>query len=293
MIHFIKAIIFTLRYRITITSFTSTMELKSEDLNFLMNQKNKMVYDTFYDLVCKEFSNVLKDMNFTELNELKIESLGTCAIYLSSMVELLHTVKALFEDGYIESAGTIAAALWERALTLRKILIDPKKNSQIHVEHSKAKKTPWSVWQMLNDVIDSEHKKKPKARKEIETKLFYLQYTFLSSIKHGNPYTISYLNRPDKSSNLALYQVKPNDSVADKDLKFYIKLLIADICLEALEDFTRAFRPTNQTVMAVRTFANELISKIPLNVPTIFITDPEEMGQEFWDHLVEIDRRIR
>ena len=268
------------------------MELNSEVLTILINQENKKVYDTLYDLVCNEFSNVLNDMDVTEPDDLKIKSLGTCAIYLSSMVELLHSVKTLTDNGYVESAGTIAAALWERALTLRKILIDPKSNSQIHVDHTKAKKTPWGVWQMLDDVIESENKKKLKGNKEMEKKLFYMQYTFLSSIKHGNPYTISYLNRPDKSSNTALYQVKPNDSEADKDLKFYIKLLIADICLEALEDFTNIFRPTNRTAMAVRKFANELIGKIPLNVPTIFITDPKEMGQEFWDHLVEIERRV-
>lgn len=142
---------------------------------------------------------------------------------------------------------------------------------------------------MVNDVVEAEHIKKPKKDKEIEKQLFYLQYTFLSSIKHGNPYTISYLNWPDKSSIVALYEVKPNDSVQDRDLILHLKLLVADACLDALIDFSAQYRSQNKTVVAVRNLGDQMVGKIELNVPKKFITTPAEMGQDFWNLLVEID----
>lgn len=271
--------------------FQLCMDITVKDLELLVNDQNKLNYDTLYQLIINEFENALRDTDIKSLTEEKIKTMGTCGIYLSSIVELLYTTRDLMQKGFIESGGTVAATLWERTLTLRKILIDPQINSEIHVKHIKAKETPWRTWKMVEDVINDEHRKKPKKDKNTEAKLFYLQYTFLCNIKHGNPFTISYLNRPERSSVEALFKIKPNDSYNDKDLKTYIMLLVSDNALDALIDYTRLYRTTTINVDALRSFADQVRSTVPLNVPKIFLTTPEEMGKEFWEHLIKIDKR--
>ena len=267
------------------------MDVTIKDLELLVNDQNKSNYETLYQIIVNEFENALRDTDIKSLTDEKIKTMGTCGIYLSSIVELLHSIRDLMQKGLLESGGIVAAALWERALTLRKILIDPEKNSETHVKHIKAKKTPWTTWGMVEDVINDENRKKPKKDKDIEAKLFYLQYTFLCNIKHGNPFTISYLNRPDRSSVETLFKNRPNDSYSDKDLKTYIMLLAGDNALDALIDYTKLYRTTTKGVDAVRDFADQVRRLVPLNVPKIFITTPEEMGMEFWEHLVNIDKK--
>jgi hypothetical protein len=217
------------------------MNLTTKDLELLVNDQNKVLYNSMYDLIVNGFENALKFTDVSNLTEDRKKTMGTCGIYLSSLVELLHTQRDLLDKGYVESGAAIATACWERALTLRKIMIDPDVNAQIHTDHQKSKKTPWSVRQMVTDVLSHERKlNNITGRRPYEEENFYLQYTFLSSIKHGNPYTISYLNRPDYSSHKKLFQLKPNDSSQDKDLKIYIKMLAADNALDALIDYSKA-----------------------------------------------------
>lgn len=139
----------------------------------------------------------------------------------------MHTLRELIDNGHIESGGSVATACWERTLTLRKILINPELNSQIHTDHQKVKKTPWSIYSMVCDVLTNERDKNNiGSKRPYEEQIFYLQYTFLSSIKHDNPYTISYLYRPGYSSDKKLFRFKSNDSFEDKDLKIYIKMIV-------------------------------------------------------------------
>ncbi|HXB45807.1 MAG TPA: hypothetical protein VNV85_17190 [Puia sp.] len=265
------------------------MELNIHDLQLLVNQNNKLVYKTIYDLIEKEYENALDGLVIDIDDELRSKTIGTCGIYLSSIVELLHTTKQLIENGFIESAGSTSAALWERSLTLRKIMLDPGNNSQIHVEHAKFKKTPWTIWNMVKEISDKEIQEKEKRKNAC--KLFYMQYSFLCSIKHGNPYTISYLNRPDKSSIEALFKVKPNDSFEDNDLKLYILLISMDIALDAILEYSKEYRKSNQVraLKEIRSLLNRVATYIPLDIAKIFITSPEEMGKEFWEFLEKLD----
>lgn len=247
-----------------------------------------------YDLIVNEFEGALKFTDVNNLTEERKKTLGTCGIYLNSLVELLHSLRDLVEKGYIESGGAVATACWERALTLRKIMIDPDRNAQIHTDHQKAKKTPWSVYQMVCEILAHQRESNSvKSKRPFEEENFYIQYTFLSSIKHGNPYTISYLYRPGYSSDEKLFRLKPNDSPQDKDLRIYIKMLAADNALDALIDYSKEFRTNFNSLKDLRNQIDGLIGKVELQVPTVMLTTPQEMGQAYWDHLIEIDNKRR
>ncbi|MDO3627598.1 hypothetical protein [Mucilaginibacter sp. BT774] len=269
------------------------MELTNKDLELLVNEQNKVLYDTVYDIILKEFENAISFTDLTDMTEIKNKTLGTCGIYLSSIVELLHGVRYLIAQGFVESGGILAASAWERALTFRKILLEPEKNAQIHTEHEKAKKTPWTVWDMVNEVIKNERARTGTAIRAHEARIFYLQYTFLCSIKHGNPYTVSYLNRPDRSTNEKLFQLKSNDSDVDRDLKIYIKMLAADNALDALIDYSREFRTRVNWLLDLRQQVDQLTMRVPILVPQIFITDPSEMGEDFWQYLLQLEEQRR
>jgi len=270
------------------------MDITTKHLELWVNDQNKGLYQTMYDLILNQFEDALRHTDIANLTPEREKVLGTCGIYLSSLVELLHSLRDLMDKGYIESAGAIATSCWERALTLRKILIEPQKNAQIHTDHQLAKKTPWTVFQMVRHVLANERRiKNISAKRPYEEENFYLQFTLLSSIKHGNPYTISHLYRPDYSSDEKLFKLKPNDSLLDKDLKIYIKLLAADNALDALIDYSREFRTDYGILENIREEFNTLIATVELQVPPILLTTPQEMGQDFWDHLLEQEKNLR
>lgn len=268
------------------------MDLTIKDLELLVNDQNKILYSSMYDLILGQFEDGLKYTDTANLNEERQKVIGTCGIYLSSLVELLHTLRDLMEKGYIESGAAVATACWERALTLRKIMIDPVLNSQIHTDHQKAKKTPWSVLSMVGDVVENERKiSNISDGNPFDEKDFYLQYTFLSGIKHGNPYAISHLYRPDYSSDEKLFRLKTNDSFEDRDLKSYIKILVANNALDALIDYSKEFRTNYNILEEIKEQMNRMISHIELQPPSIMLVTPEEMGRDYWDHLIEIGKK--
>lgn len=270
------------------------MNITVKDLELLVNDKNKPVYNSMYDIILSQFEDALRYIDIANLDEERQKVLGTCGIYLSSIVEQLHSLRHLMDKGYIESAGSIATACWERILTLRKILIEPIRNAQIHTDHALTKKTPWTIYKMVCDVLENERRRKNiTTKRPFEEQNFYMQYTLLSSIKHGNPYTISYLYRPDYSSDEKLFRLKANDSLEDKDLKIYIKMLIIDNALDALLDYSREFRSKYSFLEDLRQQFDELIGSVELQVPSIMLTTPEEMGQDYWDYLIELEKRRR
>lgn len=272
------------------------MNLNTSDLNLLVNQKNKEVLHNLYDLVLSEFQSLPKGINISLFeNEDTQKTLGTCGVYLSSLCELLHTTKELLDKGFIESAGTVAASAWERTITLRMILTNPDHNSNIHVAHERAKKTPWDITQMLVEIIKKEHPTFTLEKINKEVDLMYLQYTLLSSIKHGNPYTISHLNRHDKSSIPDLFAIKPNDSVEDQDLKIYLKSLILDTALDTLIDFFDVYGTAEKKnqLKDFRKQVTTIIMAVDLDVPKIFIASANEYKPEQWKHFADLDERYR
>ncbi|MCT4221185.1 hypothetical protein CMT52_05280 [Elizabethkingia anophelis] len=269
------------------------MNITSTNLESLINDNNKEAYNIIYKVILNEYKNAVKFTNANNLTEGRKGALGTCVIYLNSLVELLHSLQDLIDKGYIESGGSIAIACWERSLTLRKIMIEPELNSQIHIDHQKAKKTPWTIYKMVCDVLENERIiNNIRYKRPYEEENFYMQYTLLSSIKHGNPYTISHLYRPGYSSNKKLFVLKPNDNIEDQDLKIYIKTIIIDNALDALIDYSKEFRTNCNFLYNIREQFDRLINLVKLQVPPIMLTTPEEMGNDYWDHLIEIEKKL-
>jgi hypothetical protein len=269
------------------------MELTTLDLQKLVDDKNKENYKTVYLLVEQQFQHIYDGLIIPQDIE-RSKVMGTCGIYLRSIAEMLHTIREVQEQGFIESAGIIATAVWERAITLQKILLDPQQNAQIHTDHQKAKETPWRMSDMVKDIVARRTTDAIKANNHY--KIFYLQYTFLSAIKHGNPYTITHLNRPGRSpKEQNIFSVQGNDSFEDRDLRLYIMLLSMGNSLDALVEFTDEFcdKSAFKRVKEVRRFLDKVVAHIPLEVAAIFITTPEEMGQDFWKLLQEIDATPR
>ncbi len=129
-------------------------------------------------------------------------------------------------------------------------------------------------------------------QKDIENKLYYLQYSFFCAIKHGNPHTISYLNRPDRSSNKKLFVIKPNDSFEDRDIKYYFFLLLTEMALDTLLDFCK-FYSNQMNVSAVQElirFTSQISKSFPLDVPKIIHASPDEYDKEFWRVLQELEK---
>lgn len=270
------------------------MNITIKDLELLVNDSNKVAYSSMYDIIVGQFESALQFTDVASMTEERQNAMGTCGVYINSIVELLNTLRDLMEKGYIESAGSIATACWERTITLRKIMIDPIVNSQTHTDHKESKRTPWTVKSMVSDILKHEHKiNNIPNQRPFEEKNFYMQYTLLSSIKHGNPFTISYLNRPGYSSNDKLFIFKSNDSFEDKDLKIYIKMLVIDNALDALIDYSKEFRTKYDFLIDLRQQFNQLLSSVELQVPPIMLTTPEEATQEYLDYLTELDKHRR
>lgn len=268
------------------------MDITVKDLELLVNDRNKTGYNSMYNIILDQFEDSLRYIDVGNLSEERQKVIGTCGIYLSSIVELLHTLRDLIDKGHIESAGSVATACWERTLTLRKIMIEPIVNAQIHTDHVKVKKTPWTIYNMVCDVLAKERRNNNITIKSpFEEKNFYMQYTVLSSIKHGNPFTISYIYRPGFSSDEKLFRLKSNDSIEDKDLKIYIKMLVIDNALDALLDYSREFRTNYSFLEDMRQQFDNLIGSVELQVPSIMLTTPEELGQDYWNYLLELEKR--
>jgi len=242
------------------------------------------------DKTRKIFTEIVKFVKNGEIDKL---SLGTSIIYLNSIFEHLHSIEMLMDKGLIESAGSIATSLWERSITLQYILTNPTILSKEHSEHKFLRKTPWNIKHMINCIIDNEHTNFVK-NKKIEKETFYFQYTYLCAIKHGNPYTLSYLNRLSKSNeDDNIIGLKPNFSPEDTDLKKYILLLSITTALDALYNFSRiycTYEKTNELKLMKSEYENIIVNNIPLKVPQIIYGSLNEFSDDFIEHAKEIVR---
>lgn len=236
-----------------------------------------------------QFSSITKALREDEIDRL---SLGTSGIYLNSIFEHLFSLELLLEKGLIESAGSVGTSLWERAITLQYLLTNPIVLTQEHSLHKKVKKTPWNIRQMVNGIIESEQL--PSHRKpEIEKDLLYIQYTYFCAIKHGNPYTISYLNRLEKNgADTSVIGLNSNHSNEDEDLKNWILLVSSTTAFEALLKFAKQFciqGKIDALNIINRDLTKTIINDIDLKVPQVILTSAEEFKEEFWNYLTELE----
>ena len=220
-------------------------------------------------------------------------SLGISGMYLSSIIAHLFSMIELLEEGFIESAGVIATSLWERSITLQFLMTDPIKLSQELIHHKYIKKIPWSIKRMIKGIVEFE-KTPPNRNKNIEEELLYFQYTFLCAIKHGNPHTLIYLNRSDKSKK-PIIELRPNLSIEDNDLKIYILLLLSITILDTLIQFSYRYCVLSKTKSLQKYKINIekiIIKDIKINLPNIIKCNINEFDDGFLEYMENIIKKL-
>src|SRR5690606_932067 len=234
------------------------------------------------NIVEQEFLDITKSIIPTEVDKL---SLGTSGFYLNSIFELLHSLNILLSEGLIESAGSVATSLWERSITLQYFLTNHIEFANIISTHKKYKKTPWNIKEMVIGIVNSENHKERDP--EIMKDLLYIQYSYLCAIKHGNPYTLSYLNRLEKNTK-SVIGLNPNFTEEDWDIKNYLQLISLTLAFESLLKFSSVFC-TNEKYSKLKIInldiTTTIVRDIKLNVPQIITTTSEEFREEFWEYL--------
>jgi hypothetical protein len=214
-------------------------------------------------------------------------SLGMSAMYLNSILELLFSTKLLLKKGFIESAGAVATSLWERSINLQYILTDSTNLSKENANHNFMKRNPWNIKSMLRGIVNGE--KLPNNRNaDIETELLYFQYTFLCAIKHGNPSTLSYLNRLEKNNKeKKVIKVKSNISIEDEDLKIYILSLSSITALDALIKFSLHYCNQDKIESLVKMYIiiETMVKDIPLQLPKFMKTNLNEFNDNFLKYI--------
>lgn len=64
-----------------------------------------------------------------------------------------------------------------------------------------------------------------------------------------------------------------------------------DNALDALIDYSKEFRTDLNFLEDLRAQFDGIINRVELHVPSIFLTTPDEMGQDYWNHFLELERR--
>jgi hypothetical protein len=242
--------------------------------------------DNIIWLIESQFKTITGYLKKGEIDKL---SLGMSGMYLNSILEFLFSTKLLLKKGFIESAGVVATSLWERSINLQYILTDPTNLSIENEKHNFMKRNPWNIKSMLKGIIDSE-KLSDNRNADIEKELLYFQYTFLCTIKHGNPYTLSYLNRLEKNDKKKVIGVKPNTSIDDEDLKIYILLLSAMTALNALLKFSLHYCNLEKIELVEKLYRTieTMVKNIPLQLPKFIKTNLDEFNDAFLKHIIKM-----
>lgn len=222
------------------------------------------------------------------------KSLGVSSMYLSSIIELLHNTKELLDKGFFESAGSLGAALWERALTHRYIHLDLEKRVEVFLSHERLKKHPWTVWKMAVELADNTRPDLLGSSIAMERLLVYNQYSFFSAIKHGNPYTLVAMQNNEKNS-IPWFKslLRPNNNPSHADLSPYILMMSMDCATESLYCYAETFckEAHRIEVKEILQELTRLVVEERINPPQIIIACKEEFTDEEWKGLREITER--
>jgi len=199
----------------------------------------------------------------------------------NSIYELLDSTFTLLHKKYIESSGSIISTLWERNLTIEYIFLDFENRTEIYNTHNKLKKSPWKIFKMVQEVCELNNH--PKLNNNIKFNLYYIQYSFLCAIKHGNPYTFKYLNREEIQSEMGLNTF---DEKSDSDLIIYLKIITLNIIFEYLTNFYHFINDEKKVnfINQVDFIFSELIKQLEINVPRIINPSKDEYDEEVWNY---------
>lgn len=216
--------------------------------------------------------------------------LGTCLILLKSLYNHLTSLNLLFEKCYIESSGAVATSLWEKSITLQYLLLDLSNRIPIYSTHGTFKKSPWTIKTVVTDIVN--HEKLPAGKKiEDSIDMLYLQYSYLCAIKHGNPYTVTYLNRVQDGDNF--FEPTPNIAVEDKDIIGLLYLYSVTTVFDAIRDFSKVFCSAEiyERLKLIDRKIASVVTNLDLKVPTIIMTSVKDFRPEFWDVLEELTNK--
>jgi hypothetical protein len=237
-------------------------------------------------LVVGEYSKTLRSIDLNNSKNRKFE-LGICLQILKSIHKHFSSIEHLTENCHIESVGSVASSLWEKALTLQYLTLKPKSRVKKFVTHDSFRYTPWGIKEMVKDVIQNEIDSDKKKIKQI-IELQYLQYSFLCSIKHGNPFTLIYLNRLSESENF--FEPKSQIHKEDVDVIKWIYLVSITSFLDALKSFSGLFCNAKQTKHFSQVdgiITDKKLPKIELEIPLIIRPQKEDFSEEVWQFLNE------
>lgn len=200
----------------------------------------------------------------------------------NSIYELFNSTFLLLDGNYLESGGTILSSLWERNLTLEYIYLDFENRKSEYQNHNKLKKSPWKIFQMVKEITDLLNH--PTLSDNLKFNLYYIQYTFLCAIKHGNPHTFSYLNREENHSVIGL---KIFDESVDKDLIAYLKVQTLTIVFEFISNYYSFSKNDKKTkfINHINIDFTNFVKVLDLNLPRIINVDENEYDEETWNYL--------
>ena len=238
-----------------------------------------------YSVVITEYASTIRNVNKSSDKLF----LGTSLILLKSLHNHLTSLNVLFERCYIESSGAVATSLWEKSITLQYLLLDLTNRIPVYSKHGTFKRTPWAIKTMVTDIVN--HEPLPKGKKvEDSIDLLYLQYSYLCAIKHGNPYTISYLNRVQEGESF--FEPTPSISIEDKDIIGLLYLYSSTTVFDAIRDFSKAFCSPefHDRLKLLDRKITSAVTKLNLKVPTIIMTSIKDFRAEFWDVLEELNK---
>ena len=240
--------------------------------------------DNIIWIIVSEYKTITSYLKKTAVDKL---SLGMSGMYLNSILEHLYSLNILIKQGFIESAGAVATSLWERSINLQYILTDPINLSKENASHNYMRKNPWNIKKMVKGIVENENLSEDR-NKDIEIELLYFQYTFFCAIKHGNPYTLAYLNRLEKNyKKKSVIGVKPNISIDDEDLKIYILMLSSTTALDALLKFSQHYCKQEKIIWLNKMYKEieNMIKDIPIKLPNIIKSNITEFDDCFLKHI--------
>lgn len=249
-----------------------------------MNQTLKELYPLIAELdelLLEEYPNTIRSINQTAD---KLE-LGTGSLLLKSIYNHHSSLKILLEGHFLESAGSVLTSLWEKSIMVQYLVLDLTERVHKYSSHQTFKKLPWSVKTMVEGISRSE-KIGPDKKMQNHIDLFYMQYSFLCAIKHGNPYTLTRINRV--SDNEDFFEPNPRLNEKEQDTLGYLWLLSITTFFDALQAYARALCTKSQFLkldLINKKITYDYMPKIMLDVPQIIQPSTDDFSVEFWDLL--------
>lgn len=255
-----------------------------------MNQSLRELYPLISELdelLLEEYPNTIKSID-RKADRLQ---LGTGTLLLKSIYNHHSSLKILLEGHFLESAGSVLTSLWEKSIMLQYLTLDLTGRVQKYSSHKTFKKLPWSVKTMVEGISRSERiSSGTKMQDHID--LFYFQYSILCAIKHGNPYTLTRINRV--SENEDFFKPNPRLNQSEQDTLGYLWLLSITTFFDALQAYAHVLCEQTQFLkldLINRKITHNYMPNIILEVPQIIQPGKDDFSDEFWDLLEDLHNK--